>query len=338
VTGKVIEIGDIRCPPATRRLGRLTCGYLEDSSPVEIPLIVLNGSTDGPVLWLGSTVHGMEIAGAEVIRRVTREMVDPEDLRGAILAAPILNPLAYRGHTYHSPRDGLNMNRVYPGDPDESITHRMAHAVFSQGVAQSDCVIDFHANPAGAIDYLFVRSGEGEAWRRGFEIAAAYGITIVESITRRVGFGFEERLVGLLADAAAESGKPALTVELTPMYKLDETSIRSGVRGTLNVMKFLGMLDGVPEPQTDVTVIKERIGPQLRLTATKGGLLHYLVPVASWVKSGQPLVEVRDPWGDVAETIASPTDGYVICYGSYGNQTAASGDIVAFVAPRRVSG
>jgi predicted deacylase len=331
-----IEIGDVRCPPGERCLGRLTCGYLEDSSPVDIPLIVLNGVADGPILWLGATVHGMEIAGVEVIRRVTREEVDPGRLRGAILAAPILNPIAYRFHSYHSPKDGLNMNRVYPGDANESLTHRMAHAVFTQGIVQCDCAIDFHANPAGAIDYLFVRVGEGEAWRRGLEMAAAYGITIVESIPRRSAYGHEERLTGLLADAAAESGRPALTVELTPMYRLDDTSIRSGVRGTLNVMKFLGMLDGLPEPQLDMTVIKDRIGPQLRVTATKGGLLHYLVPVASWVQSGQPLLDIRDPWGDVVETIKSPADGYVLAYGSYGNQAAASGDIVAFVAPRRL--
>ena len=332
---KVIEIGDVKCPPGHIRLGRLNCGYLEDSSAVDIPLIVVNGSTDGPVLWVGSTVHGVEIAGIEVIRRVTREKVDPNDLRGAILAAPILNPLAYRAHSYLSPKDGLNMNRVYPGDPDESITQRMAHAVFSQGISQSDFVVDFHANPAGAIDYVFVRTGEGEAWRKGFQMAEAYGITIVESIPRRTGFGSEERLVGLLADAAAEHGKPCITVELTPGYRMEENSIRSGVKGTLNILKFLRMLDGELEPQTGMRVIKERIGPQIRLTAKRGGLLHYLVPVGSWVVAGQPLLLVRDPWGDVVETIASETDGYVLAYSSHGNQTAASGDIVAFVAPKR---
>lgn len=331
----MIQIGDVRCPPGQRRLGRLTCGRLEDSSPVDIPLVVLNGIRSGPILWLGSTVHGVEIGGVEVIRRVTREEVDPERLRGAILAAPILNPLAYRSHSYHTLKDGLNMNRVYPGDPDESITHRMAHAVFSQGVSQCDYAIDFHANPVGAIDYLFVRVAEGDAWQKGLTMAEAYGVTIVESIPRRTGFGFEERLIGLLADAAAESGRPCITVELTPQYRMDESSIRSGVKGTLNVMKYLGMIDGQPDPQTDVPVLKERVGPQLRITAKEGGLLHYQVPVGSWVTTGQPLLVIRDPWGDIAETVLSPIDGYVLAYSSHGNQTAASGDIVAFVAPRR---
>jgi predicted deacylase len=101
-------------------------------------------------------------------------------------------------------------------------------------------------------------------------------------------------------------------------------------------MRFLGMLDGPLEPQLDIPVIKDRIGPQLRVTATRGGLLHYLVPVGSWVQSGQALLDIRNPWGDVVETILSPSDGYVLAYGSYGNQAAASGDIVVFVAPRRL--
>ncbi|MBI3963325.1 MAG: succinylglutamate desuccinylase/aspartoacylase family protein [Deinococcus sp.] len=334
---KLISIGDVQCPPGELRLGRIIAGHHQDSAPIAIPLIVVNGAHDGPTLWLGAAVHGSEIAGCEVIRRITREIVKPAELHGVILAAPIQNPLAFRASSYHTPQDGLNMNRVFPGDPDETITHRLAHAIYTQGVAQSDYLMDLHCNALGSIDFIFVRWREEEAWQKGWAMAKAYGVTIVESVPKRLGFGFEERLVGLLCDVALEARKPCITVELTPQHYFEERSIRSGVTGTLNVMKYLKMLAGNLEPQTEVPVIPEPLRPQLRVTAQRGGLLTYLVPVGQKVRKGQPLVLVRDPWGDVVETVTSPADGYLLSYPRHGNQAAASGDIVVFVAPPRAA-
>ena len=124
------RIADVECPPGQLARGRIVAGWLDDGSPVEIPLLVLHGAAPGPVLWLGATLHGIEIIGVEIIRRVMREAVDPAALRGTIVGAPIQNPLAFQDHKYGTPRDGLNINRFFPGNPNGSISERLAHALY----------------------------------------------------------------------------------------------------------------------------------------------------------------------------------------------------------------
>jgi predicted deacylase len=164
-------------------------------------------------------------------------------------------------------------------------------------------------------------------------MARAYGVGVVLSVAKTRGYGFEERLIGLLADAAIAKNIPTLTVELTPWYEWDEAAIQSGVLGTLNVLKFAGMLEGEPEPQTGVPFLPEVVGPQLRVTARKGGFVQPLVQAGTWVSNGQPVAIVRNPWGDNIEEICAPADGYVLAYPHHGTHSVASGDVAVFVAP-----
>ncbi len=322
----VIKVGDVTCQPGKIQFGSLPCAYLPDSSVLSVPLIVLNGEEEGPVLWLGSAVHGPEIPGCEAIRRITRERVAPSDLRGAIIAAPIQNVIAYRESSPYIPRDGLNMNRLFPGDPEGSISHRIAYILFHEGIMKADYALDFHANANEAINFVLLRKGEGEAWQKAREMADAYGVTISELAPGREG------IAGMVQDACLHAGIPSLTVELAPHYGIyDENSIQSGVTGTLNVMKYLGMIKGDPEPQTLVQVINGPLTEQYHVRASKGGIVHPLRPTGSKVSEGDALVSIFDPYGDEIETLTSPIDGYVITYPRRGNQTAASGDVVVFV-------
>ena len=330
-----VRVGDFSCAAGALQKGYLLVGYERDGSEIRVPTLLMNGAHDGPTLYLGALIHGNELAGIEVIRRVMRERVDPGQLSGAVIAVPIQNPLAYRASTMLSMEDGLNANRIFPGDPQETLTNRIVAALSEHAIAQSDYVVDFHCNQVGSILFNFTRWEDSDTGRANVEMSRAFGFTTVLSQPKRHGFNFEERLVGLLADTALAEKKPCITVELTATHNWEEPAISAGVTGTLNLLRHLHMLPGDLEPQDpSLPIIKDILGPQLRVTPDRGGLVHPVEPVGTWVSEGQVLVLIRDPWGDVVEEVRSPADGYVLAYPHHGNHAAVSGDLVVFVAPR----
>jgi predicted deacylase len=277
-------------------------------------------------------MHGIEIAGVEVIRRVTRELVDPKKLKGRVIAVPIQNPLAVRDHNMITPRDGLNMNRLFPGDKMDSITGRMAEVLFKEVTLKGDVVIDIHCNTPPAVCWVTLHAGDDAAGNRSREIAAAFGVTVIDA-GPAAAWGNLGAGRGMMADIATHHEKPAFIVELEA-FTFPEPMVKAGVRGILNVMRKLGMIEGALEAQTDVPVIKETLNKVKPLRATRGGFVHHLAEVGSTVKKGQDIAILRDPFGDIVETIQSPVDGYLVAYPRMlGNQSAATGDLVAMVAP-----
>src|SRR5574341_1263970 len=174
------EVGNVSVERGEVGFGTLTTAYLPDSTAVNIPLIVVHGSTDGPVLWLSAAMHGPEITGTEVIRRITREVVDVKKLRGTIVAVPLVNPFAYQQHQMTAPQDGYNMNRVFPGQVNGLLTHRLAYRVLHEGVNHADYLIDFHANPTPAIMFTIFRNQPPEIGAKAWAMANAYGITTIQ--------------------------------------------------------------------------------------------------------------------------------------------------------------
>src|SRR5262249_36633153 len=150
-----------------------------------LPVLIANGARPGPTLYLGALIHGNEPGGAEVIRRVVREQVDSSELAGAIIAIPIQNPHAFRTSSYHSIDDGLNANRIFPGDASETLTSRAVAALWARALEQSDYVIDLHCNAVGSILFNFVRTGPSEAGAVSVELSRAHGFTTVISHAKR---------------------------------------------------------------------------------------------------------------------------------------------------------
>ncbi len=166
---RTLDIAGISVPPGQRRLGKIPCGELPDGTVIHQPLIVVNGASEGPLLWLGAGLHGTEIPGMEVIRRVTREAVDPGHLRGGIVAAPLLNPFSFHQHQMLTPQDGYNLNRVFPGDEAMLLSHRLA-AQIARLADPCDACIDFHANPTPALQFSIVKhTGDEAVWERSPE-------------------------------------------------------------------------------------------------------------------------------------------------------------------------
>jgi predicted deacylase len=321
------HIAGISVPPGQRALGDVIAGELPDGTPVRIPLIVLNGVQDGPVIWLGAGLHGTEVPGMEVVRQVCREIVDPQRLRGVILASPLLNPFSFHQHQMLTPQDGYNLNRVFPGDPSMLLSHRLA-ALIARLAESCDVYIDFHANPSPALEFAIIKHpGDEVIWEKSRSLARAFGITTIEMMQVH-----ERHRTGTFTDfVQLDLHKPCLVVELLAWRRFDPLSLRTGVRGTLNVLRYLKMIDGEIEPQTDVHILPGRLS-RIELTANRGGLVYPLRLPGEKIRKGELIGLVRNLWGDVVEEILAPLDGWILAWPLLGNQAVATGDILTFIA------
>jgi len=257
-----------------------------------LPLHRLEGSAPGPVLGLSAVVHGDEPLTNEIIRRVLTE-IDPSALRGTILAVPVANPLAFEALTRHTPIDQLDMNRNFPGNPSGWLSEQVAHVLATRFVAQLDVHVDLHTGGVfPTVDYVYL-------FDKSRELSVAFG--------SRYLFEPTTPYQGTFAVPAANKGIPFFTAEVGGGSLLDAHYVEHGVRGVMNVLRQLKMLNGEvvrPPEQTVVTemaVIRPRVGgvlyPEVGLDmlgkeVTGGTLLGRVVSPYTF----ETLEEIRAPY------------------------------------------
>ena len=216
-----------------------------------IPLHRLEGRSAGPTLGLTAVVHGDEPLTNEVIRQVLMR-VDPAALRGTILAVPVVNALAFESLTRHTPIDQLDLNRNFPGSPSGWLSEQIAHVLSTRFVSHLDVHVDLHTGGVfPTVDYVYL-------FEKSRELSLAFG--------SRFLFAPTQPYQGTFAVPARERGIPFFTAELGGGSFLDAHYIEHGVRGVLNVLRQLGMIDGevIRPPQqtvvTDMAVIRPWVG------------------------------------------------------------------------------
>lgn len=321
-----LVFSNTRVHPGSRELIPFRVADLADGTPVTLPLIVINGNSEGPCLWMGAILHGPEMAAYEVIRRVARDLVDPGKLRGSLVAVPILNPLAFRAAQMHTPEDGYNLNRLFPGRQDGFLGEQMADTIMRELIAPCDYVIDFHANPHPAMAFTLRFAGSTTAHERTQALATAFGLTEIE-----MRLANEQHRTGTITEACLYQGKAALAVELIGWRRISDESTAIGVRGTLNVMRSLGMVDGVQEPQVDTKVIPGALS-RVEVNMHRGGIVEFLQSPGDQVTAGTVIALIRNGFGDVQEEVRSPLDGFILAYPLISNQASTNGEAVAFIA------
>lgn len=325
----MLQIGTCTAVPGTVTKGVLPFGELSDGTPCSIPVLVVTGAAPGPVLWLSAAVHGTEVIGIEVIRRVIREEVDPASLAGTIIAVPIANPLAYRAATYVTPEDYGNPHHGMPGNPNGTLTQRLANALAREGLDKADVVIDIHTNPAPYLSFSALSRVPGATqatYENSAELARVFGLTTVE---RKVSAAWSRHM----AEYVQASGKPCVAVHLEGYHRFDEACVRAGVRGCLNVMSRLGMISREIAPQSGLTILDRPVYRDDRcdLRATRGGLLHAAWQPGDPIREGDVVARVYDAWGDLVEELRSPLDGVFLGLRPGRNQAVFSGDVAVAI-------
>jgi len=263
-----------------------------------IPLHRLEGRAPGPTLGLSAVVHGDEPLTNEVVRRVLSS-IDPADLRGTILAVPVVNSLAFESLSRHTPIDMLDLNRNFPGSPSGWLSEQIAHVLTTRFVAQLDVHLDLHTGGIfPTVDYVYI-------FDRSRELSLAFGSTFL--------FEPSQPYQGTFAVPAGAKGIPFFTAEVGGGSFLDAHYLEHGVRGVMNVLKQLKMIDGEPIRPAQQTIVTEMAVVRPRF----GGVLYPeigLDQLGKEVAGGTLLGRVVSPYTfETLEEIRAPfARGYMI--------------------------
>ncbi len=293
---KPITIGDTEVKPGQRANINLPVAYLYTSTPLSMPMQVICGRRAGPTLCVSAAVHGDELNGVEIIRRLLKRK-QMKSIRGTLLAVPIVNVHGFLNQSRYLP-DRRDLNRSFPGSARGSIAGRLANRFLKQVVSKADFGIDLHTGAINRSNLPQIRANLDDP--RTLELAKAFGVPVILN---------SAVLDGSLRGCAAEMGMPMLIYEAGEALRFDEVCIRAGIRGILNVMHLIGML---PEPRKVKRVDSVVASSTTWVRAPDSGIVSKQVDLGSRVVKGQPLATISDPLGDEEADAVAPYDGIVI--------------------------
>lgn len=324
---KEITFGDVTVKPGELGFGTLTSVELADSTVVKLPIMVMNGVEDGPKFLVSGAVHGGELIGANVVRRVMREELDPKKLKGLVVAIPIGNPLGFQFGDRASPQDlvaGPRFNR--PGSLEGSITERLGAAVWDQVTSRMDLRVDIHGNYPPCTAFCLLSLHDPRIRDKNEKMAEATGLTMVYSPPRGT-------LVGMGGPLAEDfEPVPSVTLELIDARRVTKVSTDLGTRAVLNVMRAWGMIEGAVEPQPKEYVWGGgRVENGGTLRASRGGIIHFTKTPGEFVKEGEVVAKIYNPYGDVVEEIKFPFKGYIRAYTYSRHQAVNTGDTISYI-------
>ncbi len=315
-----LEIASLKAESGTKAIGKLKVSEFPDGSPVDIPVILINGVEKGKLLYVGAGIHGDELTGIDICRLLSKE-VDPLQLKGSIVILPILNPLGFRIRERNNVFDMLydNIELVFPGTLEGSPSQILAYHLYHDVISKADFVMDLHTGPSGgtcvpyAIPPPETGNGCGDI---SLEAAKVFGADIVLIDSRWWEDGPDiirpkdytgKILAKTLPVVCAEDGIPGICVELGEGNRLDDYYVQWGLTGVKNVMKHLGMIKGSIQKQGKNLVCNQRF----HVRPKRGGLLHIAVKLGDQVKKGDLLAKVITPL-DESEDLIAPVSGIVM--------------------------
>ena len=305
------RVGDVAAGPGRMVSGRLVIAPGGDDDGTFVPVTVVRGARPGPVLALVAGVHGSEYSPILALQRV-RRLVDPAGVSGTLVMVHVANVPAFLGRTvYVSPGDGRNLNRVFPGNANGTVTERIADALTREVIARADYVMDIHSGDGNeslrpSYTGYYAEAGGPEVIERSRQMALAFGLdTIVE---------FQGELDPASAiwcgSAAVARGIPAIDVESGEMGLVEDRRVEPIVDGVLSVMRHLDMLEGDPSPTESPLFIRERA----YVTSGHDGVWHpdERVRAGHYVRQGARLGVVTVFYGNELADARAPASGMLL--------------------------
>lgn len=291
------SIGGQVLAPGTRATVELPVSVLSDHTPVTISAHVVHGRRPGPVIFVSAAIHGDEVIGVEIVRRLLKAP-QLKGMAGTLLAVPIVNTFGFLNHSRYLP-DRRDLNRVFPGTAQGSLAARLAHIFLTQVVLRCSFGIDLHSAAVQRTNLPQVRLTPGNP--RLLDLAHAFGAPVILQSKLREGS------LRLVAEA---SGVDVLLYEAGEGLRFDEAAARTGVNGILNVMVALGMIParGVPRPAASPVTCARSYW----VRASAGGLMRTHRAIGDLVDTGAILGTVSDPFGLVDVPMVAQEPGIVI--------------------------
>ena len=296
-----LRIGTIHAEPGSRVTGLVPVD-LGDGRRVELPIVVVHGSTPGPRVAVTAGIHGAEYVSIAALREVVLAL-DPSDVHGSIVAVLTANTAAFAARSiYVDPATGTNLNRQFPGKADGTPTERLAHWITNHVIAGSEVFVDMHCGDLNEALVSFTGIEETDdpvVDARSRLLADAYGL-------RYLLIGPSP---GTTTTAAAALGIPAVLGEVGGQGRWPAEDVALHAAGFRRLLRAAGVVDDAPETPRFET---ETLRTEAWMRATTTGYWHPAVGVGDRIARGAVIGEVRDAFGDVLEAPIAPLDGVVI--------------------------
>ncbi|MEZ5063526.1 MAG: succinylglutamate desuccinylase/aspartoacylase family protein [bacterium] len=274
--------------------------YLEVSqsytgNPVRIPVHVESGKKPGPTVLVTAAIHGDELNGMGIIHELLFR--GPLGVRrGTVVLVPVVNVFGFETQDRYMP-DRRDLNRMFPGRENGSLAARVAYEFFEQVVRHSDWLVDLHTGASGRTNFPNVRARLRDPGVK--QLADAFGAELVVD---------SDGPDGSLRREAARAGVPAIILEAGEPGKIEPTVTEVGVRGVMNVLRTLGMVDGAPVPPR----FQVRVRKSTWVRAQVGGILRFHVSPGEPVDEGQPIATNVSLFAREQNVLVSPAAGLVL--------------------------
>ena len=288
-------IADHEVRPGSRTMLELPIARLMSGTPVALPVIVLHGSEPGPTMWLSGAIHGDEICGVEIVRRVM-DRVDTLTLAGTLIAVPVVNVHGFNSGDRYLP-DRRDLNRSFPGSTRGSLASRVAHLVMTEVVGRCTLGIDLHTGSDHRINLPQVRGDLDDPDVRS--LAEVFAAPVAVHARNRDGS---------LREAASEAGATVLLFEGGEADRFDEATITVGTEGIMRVLAAVGMFDGDAAASGPTTWCRK----SRWMRAGHSGIMLLDAALGDHVEKGQELAVIHDPFGKRLGVVASRSAGVVI--------------------------
>jgi predicted deacylase len=318
-------VGPVSAAPGTIESGAIVVPARPGDEGTSIPISIVNGSRPGPVLALIAGVHGQEYAPILALQRFLKT-ADPKSLTGTVVMVHVANMPSYLARTiYYSPADGKNLNRVFPGRADGTLSERIAHAITREVIERATHLIDLHCGDGNESlrPYTYwITSGAPAVAEAGKQMALAFGMDHINVDRERP---LDPNASIYLSNTAITRGKPALTIESGGMAATDEESIARIEGGIAGVLRHLGMRPDGPAPVAHPIFIQR--SEVLRAGTT--GIFYPSVERGHTVAEGTLIGRITDFHGRVVEEVHAPFAGEILYV--IGTPPISKGEPVAFV-------
>jgi predicted deacylase len=318
-------VGPVTAQPGATASGTIQIAARSGDEGTTLPVSVINGTRPGPVLALVAGVHGQEYTPILALQNLLRS-IDPKTLAGTVIMVHVANMPSYLARTiYYSPVDKQNLNRVFPGRADGTISERIAHAITTEVIERATHVVDIHCGDGNESlrPYLYwITTGSPAVAQAGREMALAFGLDHIVVDRERPT---DPKASIYLSNTAITRGKPALTIESGGMAEIDTDSILRIERGVAGLLRHLKMRSDGPSP-ISAPVLLER-SEVLRSSFT--GIFYPTVEKGQTVAQGAVIGRVTDFHGKLLEEIKAPFAGEILYV--VGTPAMNKGEPVGFI-------
>ncbi|WP_417317798.1 succinylglutamate desuccinylase/aspartoacylase family protein [Emcibacter sp.] len=294
------EICGTPVPRGTRKRIEIPVTKLFDYTGISVPVMVVRGKQDGPVLFVSAAIHGDEINGVEVVKRLLASRRIGKNMKGTLIAVPIVNVIGFNNNSRYLP-DRRDLNRCFPGLSKGSLGGQIANTFMKEIVAKSTHGIDLHTGAIHRTNLPQIRAClDDEETNR---LAHSFGVPVIINSTIRDGS---------LRQAAAERGIPMLLFEGGEALRYEEKVIQTGLMGILAVMESIGMIKGRERRRKSSQKETFVARSSYWVRAPHSGSLRIRKKVGTLVKKGEILGELSDPYGGDKILVKAQRTGIII--------------------------